>query len=147
MNIVSLKDPLSTGSAHVDLNSINSPEKSEKSKKQKLPSYITDSFHHLKNRESTTFDPFEQRTAYSKRSKKSKMFGKLQEFSLRTGAVGYVSALMGTGLLAMPNGMAGVGWVGSIFIIIFSILCHVYSFYCMTHSQSSVKIYPFYFSH
>lgn len=109
------------------------------SDKDKYPSYITKSFHNLKDRTSETFDPFETKTAYSNRTKSSKMFSKLQGYSIRTGSVGYISAIMGTGLMAVPNGMANIGWVGSIFIICFSILCHIYSFNLITHSQSSVS--------
>lgn len=137
----SLAEDLMTGKDSMEINENLKPI----IPKKKYPSYVTDSFHNLKTRESVNFDPFEKRTAYSKRTKKSKMFGKLQEFSLRTGAVGYASAIMGTGLLALPNAVANVGWGGAIILIIFAVLCHLYGFYLITHAQSSVttsKIKP-----
>jgi hypothetical protein len=75
----------------------------------------------LHNRDSDNFDPFDTASAYNRdRSKSDRIFGKLNDFSLRTGAMGIISAILGTGVLALPNGIAHYGWATSLITLFLS---------------------------
>lgn len=94
----------------------------------------------LPGRESARFDPYDSKSAYSnKRSKKQRCFGKLEEFSVRTGAMGLISAILGTGVLALPNGIAHYGWATSFIALTISALCQVICYYLFAHVQSLVR--------
>lgn len=78
----------------------------------------------LLDRDDEKFDPFDRRSAYTReRAKSDKIFGQLNDFSLRTGSMGLISAILGTGVLALPNGIAHYGWATSIIALTFSGLC------------------------
>jgi hypothetical protein len=96
----------------------------------------------LHDRESKNFDPFDNRSAYTReRSKTNKMFGKLQDFSIRTGAMGLISAILGTGVLALPNGIAHYGWATSLVALTISAIFQVICYYLFAHVQSMVRFY------
>lgn len=92
-----------------------------------------------KDRFSKTFNPYDDSSGYNEnRSRYSKVFGGLTNFSMRTGSLGIISAMLGTGVLALPNGIAHFGWVNGIIAILISAMCHLYSFYLLTGAQSCV---------
>lgn len=94
----------------------------------------------LHDRESQNFDPFDKQSAYTRdRSKSNKMFGKLEDFSIRTGAMGLISAILGTGVLALPNGIAHYGWATSLIALTVSAVFQVICYYCFSHVQSMVR--------
>jgi amino acid permease len=67
------------------------------------------------------------------------MFGKLQDFSIRTGAMGLISAILGTGVLALPNGIAHYGWATSMVALLVSAVFQIICYYLFAHVQSLVR--------
>ena len=108
------------------------------------PDYPNTLNEQLHDRESENFDPFDDRSAYTRERKKTnRMFGKLEDFSIRTGAMGLISAILGTGVLALPNGVAHYGWATSLIALVVSALFQVICYYLFAHAQSMVRIKPF----
>ena len=97
-----------------------------------------------KGRESKTFNPKDTRSAFhSKRKLGSRWFGALKEYSLRRGSIGVISAILGTGILVLPNGIASFGWAGSLVAMIVSACCHVFSYYLFSSAQGVVRLNDF----
>jgi len=145
-NSTGLTSMLSTGdSALTDrllLSNLASPTPLQQ--KRLVPKHLKESdillASQLKARESDNFDPFDTKSAYrSERSRTSKAFGKLRDHSIRTGSMGLISAILGTGILALPNGIAHYGWATSLVALCVSAICQIYCYYLLSHAQSLVK--------
>ena len=92
-----------------------------------------------KDRLNVDFDPFSTESAHrTKRSLSLKWFGSMEPYSLRRGSIGLISAILGTGILALPQGMAEFGWVSGMVMLALSALCHLYSFYLLAYAQALV---------
>lgn len=59
--------------------------------------------------------------------------------SVISGSLTLLTMILGTGMLALPNAIAEVGWIAAILTIIFSMICHITSFYFFSKVQ---VIYP-----
>jgi len=97
----------------------------------------------LKNKESVTYDPYNSASLYSGDSSMTwakRALGRLKENSLRTGSMGLVAAILGTGILAVPYGIAQVGWVTGSIIITLSALGQLLTFYYFGYCQAKVKL-------
>ena len=93
----------------------------------------------IRERLNTGFNPFSTKSAYSeKRSISLKWFGNMKAYSLRRGSIGLASAILGTGILALPQGIAVYGWGAALIMLVASAVCQIYSFYLMAHTQSLV---------
>ena len=103
-------------------------EEKEEAKTEKEP---------IQDRRNELFDPFSPESAHKvKRSLFQKWFGKMESDSLRKGSIGLISSILGTGILALPQGMAEYGWAAGIGMLVFAALCHIFSFYLMTYIQA-----------
>lgn len=94
----------------------------------------------VRNRESDAFDPFDSKSAFHKeRSLYDRCFGYLKNDSLRTGAIGIITATVGTGVLALPNGIAHYGWISGIFTLIYAGFSQLLCYTLLGYSQSLVR--------
>lgn len=99
----------------------------------------------IKSRDSEDFDPFDQGLAFHPhRTKLDKCFGYLKPDSMRTGAIGIITATLGTGVLALPNGIAHYGWVAGMATLLISGLCQYLSYVVLGYAQSLVSLPPSY---
>ena len=91
----------------------------------------------IRDRKNSDFDPFSTKSAYKKKRPLSlKWFGNMKAYSLRRGSIGLASVILGTGILALPQGIAEYGWVSGLIMISVSACCHLYSFYLLAHTQA-----------
>ena len=91
----------------------------------------------LKDRLNEDFDPYSRDSAHkAKKSLFRKWFGKMESTSLRKASIGLVSGILGTGILAIPQGMAEYGWQAGLAVLAFSAICQIFSFYLLNLTQA-----------
>lgn len=94
----------------------------------------------LNTRDCEDFDPFDPRSVYDhRRSRLDRWIGYLKNDSLRTGAIGIITATLGTGVLALPNGIAHYGWATGTIALLISGLCQYLSYIILGYAQSMVS--------
>ena len=54
--------------------------------------------------------------------------------------MGLISAILGTGVLALPNGIAHYGWATGVVALTISGLCQIICYYLFSHIQSLVRV-------
>lgn len=94
----------------------------------------------LMSRSEIGYNPFSQDQLYDKKSTSwsKRAFTNLSDRSLRLGSIGLIGSILGTGVLALPFGIAQVGWLPGAIFIVLSALCQVATFYFFAFCQAKI---------